>query len=158
MTQCFNLNCPKEGWINFLASKYNSWDSVSSLQRSPGNIYQKFQVQNKLLCYSSQSAQCYVYSCNKWQYTVKQCEFDPVTPFLSILLAHFMFWCTNIYFINTISWEYVAHPYEETNYVWGFFEQKSSFPKGVNAGNRSIDALFIALSLSVYLTYFWFEF
>lgn len=29
----------------------------------------------------------------------------------------------------------------------GFFEHKSSFPKGVNADNRSVDALFIALSL-----------
>lgn len=89
MTRCFNLNCPREGWINLLASKYYSWDSVSSLQRSPGNIYQKFQMQNKLLCYNSQSAQWYVCRCNKWQYVVTQCEFDPVAPLLTIMLAHF---------------------------------------------------------------------
>lgn len=146
MTQCFNLNCPMEGWINFLASKYNSWDSVSSLQRSPGNIYQKIQVQNKLLCWSSQSSQCFVYSCNKWQYTVKQCEFDPVTPFLSIILANFMFWCTNIYFINA-TFMGMCSTSLCRNHVWGFLN-KSCFLKGINADNRRSDALFIAFCVS----------
>lgn len=54
-----------EARINLLGSKYNSWPSVNSLLRTPGNSYQKFQVQNKLLRFGSQTAQQWVFSCPK---------------------------------------------------------------------------------------------